>query len=213
MLLSIFSNEVIDLKKKYLSIIVIIVTAITIYLMLSYNNTLYESDYMMVQENQNKIEKNNLFSELKNKEIEFIKNKVKVSLDKEEVNEEEYKVEEQEEANKEELDFSKNSKYIIKEESEKQENDNKLFKVDKEEILYKLTKEEKKEIRTISKKLSMSDYAKIVSSIKNKGEMECCLEILDILNKRLDKQDYLSAKEVFEPYINVELLERKLAAN
>lgn len=201
------------MKKKYLSIIVIIVTAITIYLMLSYNNTLYESDYMMVQENQNKIEKNNLFSELKNKEIEFIKNKVKVSLDKEEVNEEEYKVEEQEEANKEELDFSKNSKYIIKEESEKQENDNKLFKVDKEEILYKLTKEEKKEIRTISKKLSMSDYAKIVSSIKNKGEMECCLEILDILNKRLDKQDYLSAKEVFEPYINVELLERKLAAN
>lgn len=180
--------------------------------MLSYNNTLYESDYMMVQENQNKIEKNNLFSELKNKEIEFIKNKVKVSLDKEEVNKEEHKVEEQEEANKEELGFSKNSKYIIKEESEKEEN-NKLFKVDKEEILYKLTKEEKKEIRTISKKLSMSDYAKIVSSIKNKGEMECCLEILDILNKRLDKQDYLSAKEVFEPYINVELLERKLAAN
>lgn len=176
--------------------------------MLSYNSTLYESDYMMVQENQNKIEKNNLFSELKNKEIEFIKNKVKVSLDKEEINAEEQKVEEQEEE-----DFGENSQYIIKEESEKQENGNKLFKVNKEEILYKLTKEEKKEIRTISKKLSMSDYTKIVSSIKNKGEMECCLEILDILNKRLDKQDYLTAKEVFEPYINVELLERKLAAN
>ncbi|WP_055071467.1 hypothetical protein [Clostridium massiliamazoniense] len=196
------------MKKKYLSIIVIIITAITIYLMLSYNSTLYESDYMMVQENQNKIEKNNLFSELKNKEIEFIKNKVKVSLDKEEINAEEQKVEEQEEE-----DFGENSQYIIKEESEKQENGNKLFKVNKEEILYKLTKEEKKEIRTISKKLSMSDYTKIVSSIKNKGEMECCLEILDILNKRLDKQDYLTAKEVFEPYINVELLERKLAAN
>lgn len=200
------------MKKKYLSIIVIIVTAITIYLMLSYNNTLYESDYMMVQKNQNKVEKNNLFSELKNKEIEFIKNKVKVSLDKEEVNVEKHKVEEQEKLNKEELDFSKNNKYIIKEESEKQEN-NKLFKVNKEELLSKLTKEDKKEIGTIIKKLSMSDYVKIVSSIKNKGEMECCLEILDILNKRLDKEDYLTAKEVFEPYINVELLERKLAAN
>lgn len=213
MLLSIFSNEVIDLKKKYLSIIVIIVTAITIYLMLSYSNTLYESDYMMVQENQNKIEKNNLFSELKTKEIEFIKNKAKVHLSKEEISEEKSEIEKIEEISEEDLDFKQSDKYIIKEESENQENDNKLFKVNKEELLYKLTKEEKSEIKTIIKKLSISDYVKIVSSIKNKGEMECCLEILDILNKKLDKQDYLTAKKVFEPYINVELLERKLAVN
>lgn len=201
------------MKKKYLSIIVIIVTAITIYLMLSYSNTLYESDYMMVQENQNKIEKNNLFSELKTKEIEFIKNKAKVHLSKEEIGEEKSEIEKREEISEEDLDFKQSDKYIIKEESENQENDNKLFKVNKEELLYKLTKEEKREIKTIIKKLSISDYAKIASSIKNKGEMECCLEILDILNKKLDKQDYLTAKKVFEPYINVELLERKLAVN
>lgn len=201
------------MKKKYLSIIVIIVTAITIYLMLSYSNTLYESDYMMVQENQNKIEKNNLFSELKTKEIEFIKNKAKIHLSKEEIGEEKSEIEKREEISEEDLDFKQSDKYIIKEESENQENDNKLFKVNKEELLYKLTKEEKREIKTIIKKLSISDYAKIASSIKNKGEMECCLEILDILNKKLDKQDYLTAKKVFEPYINVELLERKLAVN
>ncbi|MFR5266999.1 hypothetical protein [Clostridium sp.] len=201
------------MKKKYLSIIVIIVTAITIYLMLSYSNILYESDYMMVQENQNKIEKNNLFSELKTKEIEFIKNKAKVHLSKEEIGEEKSETEKREEISEEDLDFKQSDKYIIKEESENQENDNKLFKVNKEELLYKLTKEEKREIKTIIKKLSISDYAKIASSIKNKGEMECCLEILDILNKKLDKQDYLTAKKVFEPYINVELLERKLAVN
>ena len=201
------------MKKKYLSIIVIIVTAITIYLMLSYSNTLYESDYMMVQENQNKIEKNNLFSELKTKEIEFIKNKAKVHLSKEEIGEEKSEIEKREEISEEDLDFKQSDKYIIKEESENQENDNKLFKVNKEELLYKLTKEEKREIKTIIKKLSISDYAKIASSIKNKGEMECCLEILDILNKKLDKQDYLTAKKIFEPYINVELLERKLAVN
>lgn len=181
--------------------------------MLSYSNILYESDYMMVQENQNKIEKNNLFSELKTKEIEFIKNKAKVHLSKEEIGEEKSETEKREEISEEDLDFKQSDKYIIKEESENQENDNKLFKVNKEELLYKLTKEEKREIKTIIKKLSISDYAKIASSIKNKGEMECCLEILDILNKKLDKQDYLTAKKVFEPYINVELLERKLAVN
>ena len=150
---------------------------------------------------------------MKTKEIEFIKNKAKVHLSKEEISEEKSEIEKIEEISEEDLDFKQSDKYIIKEESENQENDNKLFKVNKEELLYKLTKEEKSEIKTIIKKLSISDYVKIVSSIKNKGEMECCLEILDILNKKLDKQDYLTAKKVFEPYINVELLERKLAVN
>lgn len=216
--MSIFSNEVVLMKKKYLSIIVIIFTIIAVWFMVD-NNTSYEDDYMMVQRNNNKISTEELFTEIKNKEMQFddnkIENNVKVDMNKE--NNDKFNddiIEKEDNKNREEDESIKenNLEIIKKEEVKKEESkEEKLFKVDKNEILGQLTKEDKNMLRKLIKKLSISDYANILYSIKNNGELECCLKIINILNRRLDDTEYDKAKEIFEPYVNVEFLEEKLA--
>lgn len=207
------------MKKKYLSIIVIIFTIIAVWFMVA-NNTSYEDDYMMVQKNTNNISTEELLTEIKNKEIQFdnkkFENNIKININEENddksngnnIEKEDNKNIEDDKSIKEDNLEIKEKEEVKKEESKEE----KLFKVDKDKILGQLTKEDKEVLKKLIKKLSISDYANILYSIKNNGELECCLKIINILNRRLDDIDYNKAKEIFEPYVNVEFLEEKLAS-
>lgn len=207
------------MNKKYLSIIVIIATLISVSLMILYSNTSYESDYIMVQENENKVLKEKLFAEIENKAKENqLNNKEKINIDnKEEINKKNEVVDDsfsqEQKKNKDQIKNNNiNESTVNSQEKNLINEEENLFKVDKEEILTKLSEDEKKNLKKLTKKLSINDYVNIIYSIKNKGELECCLKITAILQSRLSEEDYKEVRVIFEPYINVDLLEKKLAS-
>lgn len=202
------------MKKKYLSALVIIATAIFVYLMLSYNSTVYEDEYKMVQKNENNYSKEELFNEILRSEKKYEEKEIKSDYEnKEEVDKKEIKIEDKnieeqiEKTNEKEVEIIENKIVEPKVNEIKKEE---LFKVKKEDILTKLSKEDKKVLRNTVKKLSISDYVTIVNSIKNNGELECCLKITNILKERLNEEDYEKIKIVLGEYVNINILEKKL---
>ncbi|MGL5616923.1 MAG: hypothetical protein ACRDD2_11950 [Sarcina sp.] len=204
------------MKKKYLSALVIIATAIFVYLMLSYNNTVYEEEYKMVQKNEKNYNKEELFNQILRSEKDYEKNEMKNSDENREEKAESYiepenknieKIEQIEKNNEKEVEIIENKSTESKVNEVKKEE---LFKIKKEDILSNLTKEDKKVLRTTIKKLSISDYVTIVNSIKNNGELECCLKVTTILKERLNEEDYEKTKTVLGEYININILEKKL---
>lgn len=201
------------MKKKYLSILIILMTIVLSVIMIVSSNR-DESDFTLVDnkvsEEKPQSEKNissvGLNSVLE--ELESLSNEVKISKESsEKVVQVELK----------EVDKKEN---IVKEnDSKKNNNDNKqikedsheskeLFKVDKEEILGTMTLDEKLEIGKLFTKLSMNDYSLILESIKNDGELECIYKIENILSKRLEKEDYNIAVDIFDKYINLSVIKK-----
>lgn len=72
-----------------------------------------------------------------------------------------------------------------------------------------MTSEDRKTLTKMVKKLSMYDYARMINTIKNNGEEEAALDVLEILTKRLNNEEYNKIKGILDPYINIDLLEEK----
>ncbi|MGL4656696.1 MAG: hypothetical protein ACRCWM_12575 [Sarcina sp.] len=207
------------MKKKYLSGLVILITVILVTYMIV-NNKDENIDYTLVENNQseniNAVAIQEFLAKLEeneNKNIETPKDeKENDNTNKKIASEESF-----EDKNKEKIDET--NKIEKKEADEKKENDEEIesyniekkesiavFKVDKNLIMENLSFKEKKDLTKIITSLSMSDYALIMESVKNDGELECVTKINNILEERLKKEEYKLVREILEPYINLEIL-------
>ncbi|MGL4991989.1 MAG: hypothetical protein ACRC57_12665 [Sarcina sp.] len=81
-----------------------------------------------------------------------------------------------------------------------------VFKIDKTEILKDMSLKDKTTLTAMMTKLSMQDCATIIDNIKKYGELECVIKINDLLKKRLNDTDYKIVENIFEKYINMQVL-------
>ena len=195
------------MKKKYLSILLIFITLILSVGMIISNNR-EEEEYIFTanDKNENKIletDVNKFFEDLdtqksneskKNNTNEDIKIENIEYNNKEDIKEDIIKVEE--------FDESKDIKNINKTKKEE------IFKVDKNKILSIMPNSEKMKLVKLFSKLSMSDYAFVLDSIKNDSEIKCITKIDEVLSKRLEIKDYKVARDIFDKYINLNVIKK-----
>ncbi|WP_297435255.1 hypothetical protein [uncultured Clostridium sp.] len=195
------------MKKKYLSILLIFITLILSVEMIISNNR-EEEEYIFTanDKNENKIletDVNKFFEDLdtqksneskKNNTNEDIKIENIEYNNKEDIKEDIIKVEE--------FDESKDIKNINKTKKEE------IFKVDKNKILSIMPNSEKMKLVKLFSKLSMSDYAFVLDSIKNDSEIKCITKIDEVLSKRLEIKDYKVARDIFDKYINLNVIKK-----
>lgn len=212
------------MKKKYLSILVILLTMILVIFMIkgSRNDdgyTIVKSEQEIKKEEKladsskisNEKELDNFISDLesKNYKEENLSNNSGEKIKKENNDIESKNTITKEQALEEDINSIKetDSEYQI----DKSDNETKevIFKVDKEKIISKMTSEDRKTLTKMVKKLSMYDYARMINTIKNNGEEEAALDVLEILTKRLNNEEYNKIKGILDPYINIDLLEEK----
>lgn len=212
------------MKKKYLSILVILLTMILVIFMIKGSRN--DEGYTIVKGEQeikteekladsskiiNKKELDNFISDLesKNHKEENLSNNSGEKIKKENNDIEFENTIIKEQALEEDINSIKetDSEYQI----DKSDNETKevIFKVDKEKIISKMTSEDRKTLTRMVKKLSMYDYARMINTIKNNGEEEAALDVLEILTKRLNNEEYNKIKGILDPYINIDLLEEK----
>ncbi|WP_066871836.1 hypothetical protein [Clostridium mediterraneense] len=212
------------MKKKYLSILVILLTMILVIFMVKGSRN--DDGYIMVKSDQeikkeekladsskiiNEKELDNFISDLesKNHNEENLSNDSGEKIKKENNDIEFKNTITKEQALEEDINSIKeiDSEYQI----DKSDNETKevIFKVDKEKIISKMTSEDRKTLTRMVKKLSMYDYARMINTIKNNGEEEAALDVLEILTKRLNNEEYNKIKGILDPYINIDLLEEK----
>ncbi|MGL4760059.1 MAG: hypothetical protein ACRCWG_01200 [Sarcina sp.] len=197
------------MKKKWLSGLVILITAILITYMVI-NNKKADSDYTMVENTTEKtdIKNGNLDDFLDNVESkdEMLKEE-KQEIESNNIRENDVK----EEDNIGEINNTNEKKQEIEIEDspiieEVKEETIAVFKVDKNLIVNSLSFREKKSLVKIVSSLSMNDYALIMDSVKNDGELECVTQVNQILKERLGEEEYSLIKEILEPYIYLDIL-------
>lgn len=205
------------MNKKYLSILVITITLIlSVYMILK--NQVIKSDVILVSA---KPEHNDNKSLLEGGLDEFLKEIEGDIVEKyiEETNNQFNNLERQvgtvikDESNKENKNSEKNSNNINNEVSKKfYTKESKIntsypvFKIDKTEILKDMSLKDKTILTTMMTKLSMQDCATIIDNIKRYGELECVIKINELLKKRLNDEDYKIVENIFEKYINMQVL-------
>ncbi|MGL5633675.1 MAG: hypothetical protein ACRDDL_01140 [Sarcina sp.] len=200
------------MNKKYLSVLIIVVTIVISTIMIINSKKLKYNDLIQVKkENVTKKDDDEINKNINNSNLEEVLDLIE-NLEKE-LNTTNLK-EENEEVQIEhpKTEMSNNETGSLVNETEKQVDESKeesieVFKVDKTTIVEKLSFDEKLLLLNLTKELSMNDYATIIKSIKNKGELECVREVNRILESRLNTKNYESIKKVVEPYINMEVLE------
>lgn len=83
-----------------------------------------------------------------------------------------------------------------------------VYKVEKDKIREKISKEDFSKVIGISKKLSTVDIGRIEAAQQD-GE-EGLREVFNILNTRLSGKDYKIIESIFDPYIDFSLLKEKV---
>lgn len=82
----------------------------------------------------------------------------------------------------------------------------KIFNIEKEQIIDKLSLKEKLKLLSIAKKISVVDVERIKNNLNENGE-EGILEVARVLKYRLQAEDYDIVKEILSPYINIKFIE------
>ncbi|MGL4453898.1 MAG: hypothetical protein ACRCTZ_22330 [Sarcina sp.] len=206
------------MKKKYLSGLVILITLIlATYMIVNNKGKNSDEGYIMVEnsQNENTIE-DSMENFLENIEKSSADNNELVKKDKKESQSEENdKSIEKDKARVENNKTDDRTEQKIEKEDIKQEEEISyieevdsisVFKIDKDLIMGNLTFQEKKNLTKIITSLSMNDYALIIESVKNDGELECVKKVNSILEERLDKKQYELIRDILGEYINLEIL-------
>ena len=201
------------MKKKYLSILVIFITLILSVGMIISNNR-KDKEYTFVTneiniEKESKISESDINKFFDNLDIEK-NNKNQNSNNNDDIKNENIEYNKRKENIKEENIIEKESnnnkkeaiKNIIKTEKEE------IFRVDKNKILSIMPNSEKMKLVKLFSKLSMSDYTFILDSIKIDSEIKCITKIDTVLSKRLEIEDYKVAREIFDKYINLNVIKK-----
>lgn len=102
----------------------------------------------------------------------------------------------QEEASKEVISYSKS-----------------LYKLDKDEVLKRLSPDNKKDLEKIIKKLSTFDLGKIQEYYEDSDEEEGIINIFTLLKKRLTTEDYKKIQEISSPFVDITSINKKIKNN
>lgn len=196
------------MKKKFLSIFVILITVITVFIMFQgFREKDVNIDSNLFKEKSPKV--NSLNTEEKEPKIDISKNNEDQSGN---INHEK----ENDIHNEEDTNDVLKEKKVEKEEDHNQDKNYEtaeVFKVNKDEIKDKITLDEKSKLLFIAGKLSMLDYAKIVEIMKSSDEMSSASEIFQILKTRLNDEDYVKVKKILQPYMFVDNIENNISQN
>lgn len=195
------------MKKSTYTLIIITYTAFNIGILTGYNNYLEKSNEVkiVVQEKEsekadNKIEipesqENNSekIEDTKEKEENNNKGTVKAYMD-----EEDRKI--YEKGNSTNLPNNNEVSYL---------ESNKVFKIDVYEIEDSMPIVEKLKVMNLLKDLTYNDFEEIEGYMDYKDEKLAVIKTLKLLEKRLDKNEIESIKEIFSKYIDLEKVEGK----
>lgn len=195
------------MKKKFLSMVVIVITAITVFIMfqgLKEKNS--DTDSNLFKEHSPKV--NSFNTEEKSLQLDISKSNEKENSYANDEKEKDMHIEDIEEPPKEEKEEKKEA--LKKEENYETAP---VFKVNKDEIKDIISLDEKSKLLFMARKLSVVDYAKIVEIMKSSDEMNSASEIFQILKSRLNDEDYLKVKKILEPYMFVENIESNISQN
>lgn len=196
------------MKKLFLTILLAIMTSLTIYFVVFWQPKEYVNEPLEVKETE-------ISDILKHEDNSKEKNKsdVKESLKKDDINNN-YSENIKDNAyinkghihsadNIEDKDLNSNS---TNEKLEQENLNQKIFNIEKEQIIDKLSLKEKVKLLSIAKKISVVDAEKIKNNLNKNGE-EGVLEVARVLKYRLQAEDYDIVKEILSPYINIKFIE------
>lgn len=197
------------MNKKILSGVIILITIISVFIMLFYNNDISKENKKV---DEGKIEVRKELNSQKHNNLNAQNNEeVKKPLQDKSIvkNKQEQKEVKDTKDNKNEVptnEPNKNDNNVnVKDESAL------VFKVSKDNIPKQLTFIEKTKLLSILRKLSSIDYAKINESLSKSNELEAAKEALNLLKLRLNSRDYKEIKDILSRFIdNIDILENNI---
>lgn len=87
---------------------------------------------------------------------------------------------------------------------------NNLYKTDKNQILAKLSSDDKKDLEKILKKLSTLDMGKIKEYFEDSNDDEGVVNGFLLLKKRLADEDYKKVEEISTPYLYIDQIHKEM---
>lgn len=203
------------MNKKILSIIVILITAISVFIMLKPEKDPYEEDKTYRDSTQVNNDSKNINTNNKPDTVEYKDKKDKVE-DKDKKKDHDltqYKTNDNNKTNsnairktnrvqKDITEGEKDTKYSEDNKYDYKENSQPVFKVQKEKIPEQLTLSERFKILSIANKLSSIDYGKINDYLSKENDEDAMRETVKLLKLRLDKKDYEEVKKIMNRFIN-----------
>ncbi|QAA31448.1 hypothetical protein [Clostridium manihotivorum] len=214
-------------REKIYSSIIIVMTAISVSILLTYKDNSYDYGDLKIdqqqfqvnnQDGKNALDKGKIENNTINKSSTKLINNNSNSNYKENLNSSQIKhnssedITLKEDANDEGKDYIYSDNQVSEEESAEDETVQtmSIFKVDKSTIISKISVADKAKLLYISRKLSSADYSNIEDDLKSSNELEAAEDIFKILKNRLSSQDYDKVKSILDPYINVEYIDGNL---
>lgn len=206
------------MRKIILVSLAAIMTAITIYFVFLWTPESVSNDVLVENKLEDKVT-NKKEDISKDKYVNKEDKKEKVNNSKDEGNKDLNDLEENIDDIKGNTEIKKDTSLDEKKDKNKEEKEkkeeiesnaavaSKIFTVNKEEIVGMLSIKDKYQLVSLVNKLSTVDIEKILTSIKNKGEKEGCIEVFKLLKLRLTEEDYKKVKEILSPYINIDFVE------
>lgn len=85
-----------------------------------------------------------------------------------------------------------------------------VFKVDKNNIISKISSIDRLKIIRMANSLSVSDYKELINNIKSNEELLAAMNIFKLLKNKLSDKDYKELISILNPYINIEMIENEI---
>lgn len=194
------------MKKIFLSILIAIMTSLTIYFVAFWQPKEYVNEPLEVKKIESSIAKEN------NKENNKENIKQKENFNKGNINNYSENIEDNSYLEKDytyNLENNENKDLYINSVNENLEEENltqKIFNIEKNQIIDKLSLKDKVKLLSIARKISVVDVEKIKSNLNKDGE-EGIIEVARVLKDRLQVEDYNIVKDILSPYVNIKFIE------
>ena len=195
------------MKKIFLSILIVIMTSLTIYFVAFWQPKEYVNEPLEVKKIESSIVKENN----KGSNKENIKQKENFNKDNINNNYSE-NIEDNSHLEKDytyNLENNENKDLYINSVNENLEEENltqKIFNIEKNQIIDKLSLKDKVKLLSIARKISVVDVEKIKSNLNKDGE-EGIIKSARVLKDRLQVEDYNIVKDILSPYVNIKFIE------
>ena len=195
------------MKKIFLSILIVIMTSLTIYFVAFWQPKEYVNEPLEVKKIESSIVKeNNKGSNKENIKQKENFNKDNINNNYSENIEDNSYLEKDYTYN---LENNENKDLYINSVNENLEEENltqKIFNIEKNQIIDKLSLKDKVKLLSIARKISVVDVEKIKSNLNKDGE-EGIIEVARVLKDRLQVEDYNIVKDILSPYVNIKFIE------
>lgn len=85
-----------------------------------------------------------------------------------------------------------------------------VFKINKNTILKKISFKNKMKLLKIAVNLPKNEYKTLIKHIKRGDELDAAKDIFIILKNNLSKEEFNDIKIIFDPYININMIEKSI---